>query len=43
MVRFPVATAASNTVVGPDDGSGRWCVLPSTSTHLVVDVTGYFA
>lgn len=43
MVRFPVATAASNTVVGADDGSGRWCVLPSVSTHLVVDATGYYA
>ena len=43
MVRFPAATAASTTVVGPDDASGRWCVLPSTSTHLVVDATGYYA
>jgi hypothetical protein len=43
MVRFPVATAASNTVVGADDGAGQWCVLPSVSTHLVVDATGYYA
>jgi len=43
MVRFPVGVAASASVVGLDDASGRWCVLPSVSTQLVVDVTGYFA
>ena len=43
MVRFPVGVAASANVLGLDDPTGRWCIVPSVSTQLVVDVTGYFS
>jgi SpoIID/LytB domain protein len=42
MLRYQTRTNAAvlvNTVLG---GGGRWCVTTSTSTHLVVDVSGWF-
>ena len=42
MVRYASANVAT-TVVGADDSSGRWCIVASSSTHVLVDVSGYFA
>ena len=43
MVRFVTTDNAANGVAAVDDASGRWCVFASVSTHMVLDVNGYFA
>ncbi len=43
MVRYAPYANAATTVVGPDDGSGRWCIASNRTVHVLVDVSGYFA
>jgi hypothetical protein len=43
MVRFAVGANAATSVAGIDDASGRWCIAASTSTHVLVDLNGWFA
>ena len=43
MVRYVSPDNAANGVAAIDDASGRWCIFASASTHVVVDVNGYFA
>jgi hypothetical protein len=43
MVRYVFGANAATSVAGIDDGSGRWCIAASTSTHVLVDVNGWFA
>ena len=43
MVRYIAGANAATTVIGADDVSGRWCVVSSTTLHVVIDVSGYFA
>lgn len=43
MLRYVTADNAANGVAAIDDASGRWCIFASASTHVVLDVNGYFA
>lgn len=43
MVRFAAGANAATSVAGIDDASGRWCIAASTSTHVLVDLNGWFA
>jgi SpoIID/LytB domain protein len=43
MVRYASIGNAATTVVGTDDATGRWCILASSSIHVLVDISGYFA
>jgi len=43
MVRYAVGSNSATSVAAPDDARGRWCVTASSSVHLVVDLSGYFA
>jgi hypothetical protein len=43
MVRFAGGAHAATSVAGIDDASGRWCIAASTSTHVLVDLNGWFA
>jgi hypothetical protein len=43
MVRYIAGVNASTLVVGSDDASGRWCLYSNQYTHVIVDVSGYFA
>lgn len=43
MVRYFTGANSATSVVSLDDGSGRWCLAASSSVHVLVDVSGYFA
>ncbi|HTH05508.1 MAG TPA: SpoIID/LytB domain-containing protein, partial [Ilumatobacteraceae bacterium] len=43
MVRYTPGANFANPVASPDDASGRWCIAASATTHVLVDVSGYFA
>lgn len=43
MVRFSAGANAATMVAGIDDASGRWCLYSSQFTHVIIDVTGYWA
>ncbi len=43
MVRYVTGVNAATAVAGPDDAAGRWCISASTTVHVVVDISGYFA
>jgi hypothetical protein len=43
MVRYVSPNNTANGVTAVDDASGRWCIFSSASTHVVIDVNGYFA
>lgn len=43
MVRYFTGANSATSVVSLDDGSGRWCLTASSSVHVLVDVSGYFA
>jgi SpoIID/LytB domain protein len=43
MVRFAPRVNVATTVIGNVDSAGRWCVMASATTHLVLDVNGFFA
>ena len=43
MVRYATGANAANPVAAPDDPTGRWCIAASAATHVLVDVSGYFA
>ncbi|MFZ9629672.1 MAG: SpoIID/LytB domain-containing protein [Ilumatobacteraceae bacterium] len=43
MVRYVAGVNAATLVVSPDDSSGRWCLYSNQYTHVIVDVSGYFA
>ena len=43
MVRYTPGANFANPVASPDDASGRWCIAASAATHVLVDVSGYFA
>ncbi len=43
MVRYSAEGASANVVTGIVDATGGWCLMPSTATHLLVDVSGYFS
>jgi SpoIID/LytB domain protein len=43
MVRYSPNNNSATSVASPDDASGRWCLLASSSVHVLVDVSGYFA
>lgn len=43
MVQTWVGANAASVVIGADDEQGRWCILTSTSMHVLVDVSGYFS
>ena len=42
MVQTWAGANAASVVIGADDEQGRWCILASTSMHVLVDVSGYF-
>jgi SpoIID/LytB domain protein len=42
MLRYQTRTNVAVLVNSALSGAGRWCVSTSTSTHLVVDVSGWF-
>jgi hypothetical protein len=42
MLRYPVGRNVAVLVTGATDTSGRWCLVTNASTHLVIDVTGWF-
>jgi hypothetical protein len=42
VLRFPAVRNVAGLVTGVASGDGRWCVMSSASTELVVDVTGWF-
>jgi hypothetical protein len=43
MVRYVAGANAATAVTSPADAAGRWCVAVSSPTHVLVDVSGYFA
>ena len=43
MVQTWAGANAASVVIGADDDLGRWCILTSTSMHVLVDVSGYFS
>ncbi len=43
MVQTWAGANAASVVIGADDDQGRWCILTSTSMHVLVDVSGYFS
>ena len=43
MVRYFTGANSATSVVSLDDASGRWCLNASSSVHVLVDVSGYFA
>jgi len=42
MVRYSPSGSAAGVVTGAVDGAGRWCILASSTAHVIVDVSGYF-
>jgi hypothetical protein len=42
-VRYQAGVNAAVTVVVPDDVNGQWCLAAEQTTHVVMDVSGYFA
>jgi SpoIID/LytB domain protein len=42
MVRYSAAGNVANVVAGTVDATGRWCVSPSTTVDVIVDISGYF-
>ncbi|MFM2182224.1 MAG: hypothetical protein RJB61_518, partial [Actinomycetota bacterium] len=43
MVRFIAGVNAATMVAGADDSSGRWCLYSNQFTHVIIDVSGYWA
>jgi hypothetical protein len=43
MSRFTALTSVAVTVSGITTAGGTWCLAPSASTDVVIDVAGYFA
>jgi SpoIID/LytB domain protein len=43
MVRMGPYAAATTSVAGMDNASGRWCITASTATQVAVDVVGWYA
>ncbi|MGA0894164.1 MAG: hypothetical protein ACO3S5_06030, partial [Ilumatobacteraceae bacterium] len=43
MVRYTTGVNAATMVAGADDASGRWCLYSNQFTHVIVDVSGYWA
>jgi len=42
MVRNLANSVAATTVTGAVDGAGRWCLKPSVSMHVLIDVSGWY-
>jgi hypothetical protein len=42
MLRYPASANMAAMVNGVLSADGDWCVVTNASTHLVVDVTGWF-
>ncbi len=42
VLRFPATRNVAGLVTGGVSADGRWCAVTSATTHLVVDVTGWF-
>ena len=42
MLRYVTTRNVAVLVTGGTDDAGRWCLTSSATTHLVIDVTGWF-